>query len=61
MAGEPLFKAEYLSTMKAKTNGYWKQNRNRHIVTISTHTNLHPFLDVSIIKLVADIPRGICN
>ena len=47
--------------MKAKTNCYCQQNKNIQIVIISTRTIVHPCLDVSARKNVADIPRSIHN
>ena len=40
--------------MKAKTNDYWKQNKNKQIFIISTRTIVHPCLDVFVVKYVSD-------
>ena len=30
-------------------------------ITISTHTIFHPYIEVSVINNLEDIPRSICN
>ena len=45
--------------MIRKKNWYWQQNIDKHIIIISTHTILHPCIDVSIIKYIDNTPRSI--
>ena len=47
--------------MKAKTNWYWQQHGKNKSFIISTRTIVHPCLEVSVIKNVADITRIIWN
>ena len=47
--------------MKANKNWYWKQLGTKESVIIVTRTIVHPCLDVSTIKDVADTPRSLCN
>ena len=54
-------RAEYPSIMKAKTNWYYQQNKNKQIVIISTQNIVHPCLEVSVIKYVVVIPAIIFN
>ena len=61
MAGELIVKSEYLSIMKANTNWYWQQIRTEESVIIVTHTIVHPCLDMSNIKDVADTPISLCD
>ena len=60
-AGGLVVKSEYLSIMKRQTNWYWQQHRTNQSVIISTRTIVHQYLEVSVIKNVTDIPRGIFN
>ena len=43
-AGELVDKAQYLCSMKIYTNWYWNQQPKHHIITVPTHTILHPKL-----------------
>ena len=47
--------------MKTTTNWYWQQNIMKQGVILSTRAIVHPCLEVSAIKNVADIPRSIRN
>ena len=47
--------------MKAKINWYYQQNGTKNSVTISIQNIVHPCVEVSTIKNVADIPRSIRN
>ena len=60
-AGELILKSECVSIMKANTNCYWQQIGTIDIIIIATCTIFHPCLDMSTIKYVEEIPRGLCN
>ena len=60
-SGELVFKYEYLSLVKYKTNLYCKHHATNQSFIISTHTVFHPYIDVAVTKHVADITRSICN
>ena len=55
--GELILKAEYIIIMKSRKTWYWQQLETKDSVVVATHTIVHPCLDVSTIKYVADIPR----
>ena len=55
--GELILKAEYVIIMKSSKTWYWQQLETKDSVVVATHTIVHPCLDVSTIKYVADIPR----
>ena len=59
-AGELIVKAEYINIKKSNTNWYCQQLGTNQIVTIATHTSVHPCLDVSTIKYV-EIYISLCN
>ena len=56
-AGELVVRSEYLISTKEKEKWYCQQNGSKHIVIVSTRTIVHPCLDVSIVKYVADVHR----
>ena len=53
-------RSEYLISMKAKKSGFGNR-KNEKIVIWSTHTIVHPYLGVSLLKYVADKPTIIFN
>ena len=40
---------------------FWQKNVTKQSVIISNRTIVHPFLDESAIKDIADIPRSVWN
>ena len=48
-AGELVVKAQYLFSMQIDTNWYWNQQPKHHVITVSTHTILHPQLEVNVV------------
>ena len=58
-ASELISEAEYPSIMRSNTHWSWQQLDTKDSVIIATCTIFHPFLDVSTIKYVADIPRSL--
>ena len=47
--------------MQKNTNCYWIQQPLQHNTIFTTHTILHPRLDVITTGYVQDIPRKFCN
>ena len=47
--------------MQENTNWYCKQQLLQQTTIVTTHTILHPLLDVIIIRYVQDIPKNICG
>ena len=41
-AVEFVFKSQYLCSMKVETNWYRNQQPGHHVITVPTHTILHP-------------------
>ena len=60
-AGELVAKAKYLCSKQEKNNCYWKKQPMKKTIIITTHTILHPSLDVITIRYYQDTPKNICN
>ena len=60
-AGESVVKAQYLCSMKIDTNCYWNKQLKYHVITLPTHTILHPQLEVNAIKDFHTIPTSVCS
>ena len=60
-AGEVLVKAKYLFSMQVDTNWYWNQYPKHHVITVTTHTILHPQLEVDSITDFHAIPTSVCS
>ena len=60
-AGELVVKAKYLFSMQENTNFYWKLQPLQQTIMVSTHTIIHPHLDVITIIYVQYIPKNVCN
>ena len=54
-------KAQYICYMQVDTNWYWNQHPQNHVITVPTHTILHPQLDGTAITDINDITKSICN
>ena len=61
IAGELVVNAKYLCSMQVDTNWYWNQQPKHHVITVPTHTILHPQLEVIAITDYKAIPAGICS
>ena len=44
-----------------KNNWYWEKQPLQHTIIVTTHTIIHPRLDVVGIIYVKDIPKNVCN
>ena len=60
-AGELVVKEKYLCSMQIDTNCYWNQQPKHHVITVTTHTILHPKLEVDTIPDFHAIPTSICS
>ena len=60
-AGELVINAKYLCSMQVDTNWYWNQHPKYHVITVPTHTILHPQLEGDAITDFHAIPTGICS
>ena len=60
-AGELVVKAQYLCYMQVDTNLYWNQHTQNLVITVPTHTILHPRLEVNAVIYFHAIPKGLCN
>ena len=47
--------------MQVETNCYLNQHPQQHVVTIPTHTILHPRLEVNAVTKFHAIPKSVCN
>ena len=54
-------KAQYLCSMQIDTNWYWNQQLKHHVITVPTHTILHPQLEVNTITDFHAIPTSVCT
>ena len=59
--GELVVKEKYLCSMQEDSNWYWKHQSLQQTIIVTTHTIIHPCLDVVIIRYVQDIPKNIFN
>ena len=60
-ARELVVKAQYICSMQVDTNWYWNQHPQHHLITVSTHTILHPRLEVNAVTYFHAIPTSVCN
>ena len=60
-AGESVVKPQYLCSMQVNTNWYWNQQPQKHVITATTCTILHPQLEVNAIIYFHAIPKSICT
>ena len=54
-------KAKYLCSMQVDTNWYWNQQPKQYVITVPTHTILHPKLEVNSVTYFHAIPITICT
>ena len=60
-ASEFFVKAQYLCSMKIDINWYWNQQPTHHVITVPTHTILHPQLEVNSVTDFHAIPTTVCS
>ena len=60
-SGELVVKAQYLCAMKVDTNWYWNQHPQQHVITVPTHTILHPRLKVNAVTYFHATPKSVCT
>ena len=48
-SGELVVKAQYLCYIQVDTNWYWNQQPKHHVITVPTHTIIHPQLEVNAV------------
>ena len=60
-SGKLVVKAQYLCSMKLDTNWYWNQHPQHHVITVTTYTILHPWLEVNSITDIHGITKSVCN
>ena len=60
IAGELVVNAKYLCSMQVDTNWYWNQQPKHHVITVPTHTIIHPQLEGDAITYFHLIPTSIC-
>ena len=53
-------KAQYICSIQVYTNCYWKQQPKQHVTTFTTHTILHPQLEVNTVTDFHAIPTSVC-
>ena len=56
-AGDLVVKAQSRCSMQVNTNCYWYQNPQQHVITVPTHTILHPRIEVNAITDIPYIPK----
>ena len=60
-AGELVVNAKYLCSMQVDTNWYCNQHPKHHVITVPTHTILHPQLEGDVVKYFHEIPTSVCS
>ena len=60
-AGELVVKEKYPCSMQVDTNWYWKQHPQHNVITVPTHTILHPLLESNSVTGFHAIPKIICT
>ena len=54
-------KTQYLCYMQVDTNWYYNQHPQQHVITVPTHTILHPRLVFNEVTYFHAIPKSVCN
>ena len=54
-------KAQYICSMQVDTNWYWNQQPKHHVIKVTTHTILHPQLEVNAVADFNAIPTSVCT
>ena len=60
-AGELVVKAQYICSMKVDTNWYWNQHPQQHVITVPTHTIVHPRLEFEAVTYFHALPKSVCT
>ena len=60
-AGVLVVKAQYLCYMQVDTNWYLNQQRKQNVITVPTHTMLHPKLEVNVVTYFHAISSSVCT
>ena len=47
--------------MQVDNNWYWDQHTQHNVITVPTHTILHPRLEVNVVTYFHIIPKVACN
>ena len=47
--------------MQVDTNWYWNQHPQHYVITVTTHTILHPQLEVNAVTDFDAIPTSVCT
>ena len=53
--------AQYLCSMELATTWYWNQKPKQYVITVPTHTILHPQLEVNSVTEFHAIPTNVCT
>ena len=61
ITGELVVNEKYLCSMQVDTNWYWNQQSKHHVITVPTHTILHPQLEGDTVTDFNSIPTSICS
>ena len=60
-AGELVVKSQYICSVQVDTNWYWNQQPKHHVITVPTHTILHPQLEVNAVTDFHGITTILCT
>ena len=60
-AGLLVVKSQYICSMKVYTNWYWDQHPQQHVIRVTTHTIIHPQLEVNAINHFHDTTKSLYN
>ena len=52
---------QYLCYMQVYTNWYWNKHPQQNLITVTTHTILHPELEVNTVTDFYAIPTSVCT
>ena len=60
-SGVLFVKAQYLCSMQVDTNWYWNKHPKQHIITVPTHTIIHPRPEVNAVTDFHAKPNIVCT
>ena len=60
-SGKLVVIAQYICSMKLDANWSWNQHPQQHVITVPTHTILHPQLEVNAVTYFHAIPTSAWN
>ena len=61
ISGKLVVKAQYLCYTQVDTNWYWNQYPQHNVITVPTHTIIHPQLEVNAVTDFHVIPKSVCT